>query len=430
MEETYTLNQIWTRFIANMAALEAFSKEIGQMADVEDSYQRKLVLENLAELFNENVSEIEKEIDSLDLPSDDAEIEYTPEQLQKWKNEFKEFAAPEATESMGNWIKNNPRKVPQLYNLVQMLKQPSAHGKILRRGVLIMLTSFFEILLSDIIHFYYFKYPNALPKPEEKAINLAELRKMGSVSIENIEQYFLIQEVERVIRGGFYKTLKYFSDNLHIDLRNLTTFQKQITEITQRRNLLVHNDGVVNEQYLANVSSEYVVDLGIEKGCRLNVTKNYLLRSFDAVYLFSLMLTQFCWRKWEKDDELIDKSILEFMVYALSRERYTLVIDSVVFIRKLKLEKSVYRFVVINHAIAERELGDERKVHSLVSKCDWLPMTIDVQIALSVLRKNYEETYRLLKEAKDSNEIINIMPEWPLFKPIKHTSEFIEIFDE
>ncbi len=95
-------------------------------------------------------------------------------------------------------------------------------------------------------------------------LSLAELREIGS--IEEAEQYLAIREADSVLRDGLDKQIEYFSKRLKVDTELLANLIPNLKEITERRNIYVHNNGFVDRGYLTRVPSEVVKKYSAVKG--------------------------------------------------------------------------------------------------------------------------------------------------------------------
>lgn len=432
MESPKSLQPIWNRFVANMGSLWMLVQEIGNLADEIDDEETTRLLKSTAEIFGASLAEVENDLADRDLPGSDAEIDLTPELTKKLEAEFADFRSPEVQANYLEWLKNNPSKIKPWYRVVQSVtKQPPARGKILRRGALIMMFSFYELLISDLIKAHYLLYPNALPAPEEQQVSLSDLRGMNPSGIDEIEKFFVEKEADKVLRENTKKQLQYFKDTLTVQLPADTKLRDALKEIAQRRNLFVHNDGIVDSFYLASVPKEFCEARGIEKGVRLNVTPAYILSAYETLFGFSCLLVQLCWRKWIKDDaEKADQALSESIFSLLEKERYFGLKELTSYAARVKLSSMYEQLIAVNSAIAARDSNDRNLLAKQIKKIAGYPLSPNIQIALSVLREDYEKTYALLVQAKTDGQTNHISIDWPLFRPIRNDERLKTFFED
>jgi len=424
-----TYQQIWLRFNGNIGALWSFSNKIGKIADSTDRLAITEFAHKLSDFFDTDPVVEEEELLKYISLENNSELAITPEKYEEYKEGFALLRSDEFKQKLERVSKESPSKARSFYNLWRTaLFQPIANGMLLRRSCLVSLVSFFELLESDLIQSFYFRFPNALGKPEERLISLSNIREIGN--LELIEYYFAQKESNTVLQEGITKQISYFKDRLSIEIKAISEYREALVELSQRRNLLVHNDGVVNDQYLSKVSEKYIKEKGILKGYPLNVSETYLSESIDTIHLVGFILLQLCWRKFSNEkQEQANKLFVETMVESLNQERYELVQKLALLSQAMKISKSTRWLININHAIALRETNEIQKARHLIKDLDSNQIPLSIKIAVNTLKEEYEKVYDLLKLAIQEDEIKNISPEWPLFKPIRNEQKFKDIFE-
>lgn len=227
--------------------------------------------------------------------------------------------------------------------------------------------------------------------------------------------------------------LAYFAEELDVNIDPLKPELKYLVEISQRRNLLVHNKGIVNRQYLSKVADELIEDHGIEQGDELAVRESYLNAAIDTIYVSGLMLVQLCWRKWDRaSTEEADKYVVTHMLYrSLREERFELV-------RRMaeRLKGAQYatepskRMAIVNHAIALKELGLSGEMESVLCSVDWRASSLEYKLVLHALRNEEEEFYNLLPRAKAAGVVERWqLEDWPAFAHQRGTERFNEALE-
>lgn len=74
-----------------------------------------------------------------------------------------------------------------------------------------------------------------------------------------------------------------------------------INEAYQRRNILVHNNGIVNKRYIKSVG--VLPELKeVRLGEQLNISGDYFFPVYWEILAGGIVLGQNCWRKWFKED--------------------------------------------------------------------------------------------------------------------------------
>src|SRR5699024_3896575 len=117
-------------------------------------------------------------------------------------------------------------------------------------------------------------------------------------SIEEARSFLVDQYIEELLRQSFKSWIEEIENKGKINLKKNNFFKSTndielVNETFQRRHLLIHNDGVVNDLYLLNVDSSCLED--VAKGETLIIGTDYiesrisLFRKLGIIliYLFS-----------------------------------------------------------------------------------------------------------------------------------------------
>jgi hypothetical protein len=119
---------------------------------------------------------------------------------------------------------------------------------------LISLVSSVEWFLAQLIHKHYKENPGIVGS-KEKQFSLDELAAFDTV--DDARNYLIEKTVESVLRGSIQDWIDFLTSKLKLSMGYLKDHKDFLIEVTQRRNLLVHNGGVVNRIYLSNLPSDY-----------------------------------------------------------------------------------------------------------------------------------------------------------------------------
>jgi hypothetical protein len=409
---------IMLRFTENIRELRVLNEEIGELAEAYDQAA-------FADYFNV-VTNV------LGIP------ELESKHVEKIRNQWEGISERKYKERIEKDKKLNIHKIINAEGsiiderivdaFVRMHRSSPTQGKLIRRSALVLLISYFELFISDIIQAYYLRYPDALPS-EQKSLSLHDLRIIGS--IKDAEYLLIMKEVDLVLRGTLEQQIQYISSKMHFNINYLDDYQSKLIEISQRRNIIVHNGSVVNQVYFKNVDADLISKYCIELGDKIDVSKEYLSDAIDIFYICGFILVQQCLRKWDKLHEYADSIICKHTYNELREERYNLVVYLSEFSSKIKIGSDYYcRKIAINHAIALNELGEYGKVEIILSKYDWSACAIRFLLALHILKGEEEKLFQLLPRAIAAGEIDKVtLEEWPLFKKFRGTARFQAVVD-
>jgi len=222
--------QIWLRFNANVGSLWIFSHEVARLAGDWDKELVHKMAEEIADLFGDDLSEVENDIYEFIPSADMLEIEPDFRENASAREVIDAFQSGDFKRRAMNWLYENPSKGYQLLDVMNsVFDQPPANGIILRRSALVNLVGFLELLLQDLYSVYYF-----------------------SIGASNVDS-----SVKKAMSGGWKNRLEFFR-SLGIDIGLFGKALDELIEIAQRRNLIVHKDGVIDRGYLDNIDAGYI----------------------------------------------------------------------------------------------------------------------------------------------------------------------------
>lgn len=276
-------------------------------------------------------------------------------------------------------------------------------------------------------------------KPEiidskDKNISLSDLVELGS--IEAAREQIISKEVESFLRSSHMEQFSWMEKNFSVALTKGLDSWPNFVELTERRNLFVHCDGVVSEQYL-KVCNRYDVpiDKEVVVGRKLEANVKYLRQSYEVLYEIGLKLSQVLWRKLSPEEINKAESSLSHCIYELLiAENYSLAIKLLDFacctLKKWGSEgdRLVY---VINRALGYKFSGNNDRCQSILSSQDWSACGDNYNICVSVLKENFEDAKKIMLRIGDSGSVGEVdYVEWPCFKDFRDTDEFITGFAE
>ena len=144
-----------------------------------------------------------------------------------------------------------------------------------------------------------------LVKPEllnasQRHLSFTELVALSSV--DAAREYVIEKEVETVIRDSHASQFDWMEARFGLSLRKDLLAWPLFIEITERRNLFVHCDGIVSSQYLS-VCRKHGVNLpaGMKVGDELGATPDYFSQAVECVLEVGVKLGHVLWRKLKPD---------------------------------------------------------------------------------------------------------------------------------
>ncbi|MCK5871882.1 MAG: hypothetical protein KAG26_03565 [Methylococcales bacterium] len=183
-------------------------------------------------------------------------------------------------------------------NLLGLVKSSTGGGSEWGfKWVLVSSIALFEAFASDIAELVYLDNPEKFllsEKPESSTISL-ELLLDSESKQEVIEKY-----IEQKLIGVFYGNpsdafVRYKNNNqpkdgkLNLDTGSYLHHQcenelKFYVEMTKRRNVIVHNEGIINRRYLKEVPHDSIHKLQLNDKVEKNMDKQYLFEGTKALH--------------------------------------------------------------------------------------------------------------------------------------------------
>ncbi len=417
MAEKIPLEKISRSFENNIQAIKVLNETIGCIADDHD---RKI-----REEFEKNADKALKSfIDDIKAKHKDDKVAEGEE--QKEQKEISEEEAKKVAEVLKNALFSSDdfRKAHKT-----LKRSAPKQGPILRRGALVSLLGCFETLIARLIREFYRKYPEAFPS-DSKSLTLADLKEIGT--IEDAELHLVDTEIDSILRGNISSQINYFIKPIKISIKPIEIFLDKLVEIAQRRNILVHNDGIINKHYLTKTPKDLIPEKAKE-GCLVKVDQVYLSDAIETIYVVGMILIQQCFRKWEKGEiDKADSLLIESAFEALIDEKYDITVLIADYARNTKLATdSNLKIIIINHAIALRETGKIDELNNLIDGYDWSSVSLRFKLALHALKKDDDSFYDALEKTISAKEIeCSELNEWPLFIPFQSTEKFQNVINK
>jgi hypothetical protein len=294
------------------------------------------------------------------------------------------------------------------------------------------MVSQYDAFLSRLIATILYMKPEILSSSERK-LTFSELIQFSS--IENARSYIIEKEIEGVMRENHSRQFDWLESKVGVKLRSELRAWPLFIEITERRNLFTHTDGIVSTQY-REVCKRHDVDFeaGAEVGQRLSVSQKYLQNAYRTLVEIGVKLAHVIWRKLAPEErDRADQNLNNICFELLKHADYELAKTLLDFAVGLKRWHSdVYRrMFIVNRAQAYKFAGNEEHAQMILDEEDWSSSSKRFLVCVATLRNSYAEASSLLRELGRSNEVRKEeFAAWPIFKEFRKTSEFKQAYRE
>ncbi|HEY4525958.1 MAG TPA: hypothetical protein VJL32_02585, partial [Candidatus Paceibacterota bacterium] len=268
----------------------------------------------------------------------------------------------------------------------------------------------------------------------DKTLTFKELRDFKNIN--NAVNYLIDREIDNSLYGGHLSQIVWFEKKLNVEIiRYISDILSIFIEMTERRNLFMHADGIVNNRYLSICKQNGVV-LGreIKIGSQLGMSSEYLRSVHDCFYEISAKITYILWRKINPRDNKSGEVMFnnKIVVGLIKRKKYDLAYRLADFaINYFQDSDDVnIKLFHINRALAKKLKGEEVEAISLINRIDWEGSRDEFRLARDIIINNFKEALVLMKRIGKKGEIIRQQnyESDPIFIPIRELPEFINLF--
>lgn len=325
-----------------------------------------------------------------------------------------------------------PTHFGRLRQLDRALKSATVAEKLLPGSLLVTLVSRYDAFLGRLIRQMVLTRPELL-KSSDRMLSLDTLLSLGE--FDAARDFLIEKEIEIVLRKSHADQFAWLETKLDMPLRKDLPSWPAFIELTERRNLLVHCDGIVSHQYLANCKEHSVAVEDCEVGKQLTVETTYFREACDRILEIAVKLTHVVWRKLLPNDrEASDDALTQTCIDLLINENYRLANELLCFstavLKKYASER--HRLIhLVNCAQSFKWLGNDKECLAQLGKEDWSAKGLEFRICVAVLKEDYEDVVNLMKQiGKDGPVGATGYREWPVFRKARKNAAFQEAYEQ
>lgn len=315
---------------------------------------------------------------------------------------------------------DNPHDDIKYNNLKSELVKTDVAKSVMPDSVFISMVAHFDSFLKKIAKNIMLKKPHII----KSSLTFGQIK--GIKEDGDILSFLLEKEMDCFPRQRD-ELMKWFAENL-INITGMIDpdLISSYNEITERRNSIIHNDGIAGSQYVGCIKNS-----NIKKGDSLSINPDYFNKAHDnLMVLSSKILLISALRVFDEDDKVLN-SINNFCVKSIEEDN-------------LSVPKKIYDFYcnnfsltddllnslfIINRALVYKRLGDDFK--DVLSKKSWNSCCDDLKLAVEILNENYDKAlFYMDKIGKKSELIVEETYYQPLFYEFVKTDLFKKKYKE
>ncbi|MCM1221017.1 MAG: hypothetical protein NC548_41685 [Lachnospiraceae bacterium] len=251
---------------------------------------------------------------------------------------------------------------------------------------------------------------------------------IASIFNKNVRD-IVIECVKKEVESNMFdslKTLELISQKENININRYRNILDEFEEIYYRRNLYIHNNGVVNGIYLSNIKNSF--KNGIKVNEKLVTDEIYLRNAINMLY--KMVCTLFYeiqlaynpkYEKWHSTLGDIGFGLLQNKNYDVAEQIYFILSS---YKQLCFRDKAMYR---INYINAIKQQGKTDLVKKELSELDVSIATDDYKIAKLCLEDKNKEVYEAIGINYPEPFSADLIRDWPLFINFRE-SEYYSLF--
>jgi len=293
--------------------------------------------------------------------------------------------------------------------------------QLLYTNSLIGLLSSVEWFYSQVLHYYYDKFPSAAGI-KKKTLTLEDLKTFASV--EDAEKYLIDNKIEEIFRGGFENWISIIRDEIKLKVNFIKPFEDELLEVYQRRNILVHNGGIINSIYFAKVPPSA---RGKKKiGDRIYVTETYLENAICKLHLVFTLIAAELWKKLEPKEKMRGELLNDIAYSNMLHKRWVITEGLSNFIKTDNDLPSVIKTVgQLNYWLCKKRNNKYQEIKSDLEKADFSDKSLRYQLAMLALKDDKENFFIMLPDTLKTKSLgLNELMDFPIFEEMRMTEEF------
>ena len=324
-----------------------------------------------------------------------------------------------------------PEEYTEFLNLQRRMQRNRRALQIVPRSFLTSLISHYDAFIGNLLRALFYMKPEVLNSSEHH-LTFKELTSF--VSIEAARASVVEKEVETLLRQShadqFEETEKRFGVPLRKDLPSWPTF----IEVTERRNLFVHCNGIVSAQYLT-VCKRHGVDCSkVKVGKELQVGPKYIKLAYATVLEIGIKLAHVVWRHLKPEEiENADASLNDVCLNLIRDEKYSVAQTVLDFACQYKTfgSESGRKVLLLNRAQSYKWGGQDKQAIEILATEDWNAANEKFRLGAAVLNDDFQSAAQIMRHiGADSEPSKGDYKEWPMFKMFRATPEFAKAFAE
>jgi hypothetical protein len=299
--------------------------------------------------------------------------------------------------------------------------------ELLSESSLLTLVSQAEWFQSQVISLYFRQFPDTLG-PIGEPLVASEWQKPDIA--RSIIDDAIAQEVDRLTRGSLELRVAYLRDKIGVRLSEIKSSEQDLFEIHLRRNVIVHNGGIINAGYVRRVPRDRHRE--IDEHGKVRVSPEYLDRAVNFCEQAFLCVACELWRKCNRQSSERGDLFLTLASDALSAGRWTVAetLSEIVKDDEKAYSERIRMMALINYWQSFKWRGQFEKVKKDVTRYDFSAKQLLFRAGQAALLDDVPAVLRVIPElAADKAITRHSLETWPIFQEVRKAETFRTVVD-
>lgn len=349
----------------------------------------------------------------------------------------------QATQELAKFLKKNKlstiedlRKVPANVKKWKALKKAKERAimafELLPQSYFVSVISQYDVLIGQLIKFVYSVNPDKFYE-SGSSISYHDLFKINDIN--KIKEQLVNSKIDSTLRKSHTEQISDLSKLIDDTPLSKVKFWCDFVEMTQRRNLFVHNKGMISSQYISECQKENCI-VNDNIGEYLSVDDKYFSNAYFVFFCMGIMLSQVIARKLINNSINEIDSVLNNVIYeVICEKKYNIAIELSAF-AVAKSTKHANRldevYFVLNYAQALKWNGNEEKCKEILMGYDFSAMTNDILVAKYALEDDIEKVISSMKSIGNTSRIMTeeAFVNWEIFREMRKNKDYRKTFEE
>lgn len=322
----------------------------------------------------------------------------------------------------------------ELFRSINKLHETDHGLDQLPAGLLLGVVAFYDSFVKDLLKLLLKQNPERYNKSEKK-IPLSELLSLSSFD-EMIDKV-IEDDLTDMLRGSHEEHSDYIKKTFGFDLSKNFSEWSFYLELFERRNLVAHNNLVVDKQYVRNRSRQG--SAGQSVGDRLVVDSAYVAKTVDVLTEAGARLLFHLWNKFSSKnatdtyDHMVEfgYELILSRAYSPAIGLFSHILDE----SNSSSPEKARRMMAVNLANACKLSENKEGMESALARFQWDSVSDQFQICVAAVRDDVPGVVSRMSRVSDENLVGKAgFRTWPVFRSARKNklfrSEFEKIYGE